>query len=77
MSPRHAFVLVLGVGGVAKHKAEKTRASGVLPAPSPRHWPPLRGSMIHSRRVKTAVIPREAKETKILRMRLFLPQYII
>lgn len=42
MSPRHAFVLVLGVGGVAKHKAEKTRASGVLPAPSPRHWPPLR-----------------------------------
>lgn len=77
MSPRHAFVLVLGVGGVAKHKAEKARASGVLPAPRPRHCPPLRGSTIHSRRVKTAVIPREAKETKILRMGLFLPQCII
>lgn len=77
MSPRHSFVLVLGVGGVAKHKAEKTRASGVLPAPSPCHCPLLRSSTIYSRRVKTAVIPRETKETKILRMRLFLPQYII
>lgn len=77
MSPRHSFVLVLGVGGVAKHKAEKTRASGVLLAPSPCHCPLLRSSTIYSRRVKTAVIPRETKETKILRMRLFLPQYII